>query len=439
MRRPHPALAGAVLAAVLIAFGAHSAGADAAIEPAAPDSSDIIEFLPADSVSARAASHVDHGEGLAREPWLRAPFGDRLLTPAEAWRPYRRGFGRLTPLLDYNRVDPLRIGFGYEIQDPESLRPRFGARIEYAFGRDRVLYGVQLEQPLAAPGRVAAGVTMVRRTDHDDFQQVEDTENSLALLLGRQDYRDYFEREGASAYLSWRVPDFSTVSVHLSDDRYRSLVTRDQTRSWFHTGRALRANPAVDEGNVHAVTLRLERLAHRTRSMRAGLYHWMEIERAGRELGGDFEYTRALGDVRSILRLSPATTLMVRAVAASALDGTLPVQKEFTLGGVDGLRAHAFDQYRGNQLALAQAEYMVGLWRVRSRGFEGGLHAIAFVDVGRAWNHPEGAWDIGRQRIRTDGGLGLGTSEDNLRVYFARDLQDPKSNVVISVRLQRPF
>ena len=439
MRHPRRSLAMVAVAAVLLVAGGAMARADQAPAPAPADSAEIIEFFPPDSGAHSAGAHADQSERVANEPWLRAPFGDRLLTPHEAWRSRPNGIERITPLLDYNRVDPLRIGFGYEFQDAETLHPRLGARIEYAFGRDRVLYGIQLEQPLAPPGRIAAGISWVRRTDHDDLQQVEDKENSLALLFGRQDYRDYFEREGVGAYLSWHVPDFSTVSVHVRNDRYRSLETSDKTRSWFNAGRPLRANPAVDEGNVHGLTLRFERLAHRTRGMRAGFYHWIELERTGRGLGGDFEYTRALADMRSILRLSPATTLMLRGVAASGLDGTLPAQKQFTLGGVDGLRAHAFDEYRGNQLALVQAEYVIGLWRMRTRGFEGGLHAIAFLDAGRAWNHPDGAWDIGRQRIRTDGGFGLGTSEDNLRVYFARDLQNPKANVVISVRLQRPF
>jgi hypothetical protein len=114
-------------------------------------------------------------------------------------------------------------------------------------------------------------------------------------------------------------------------------------------------------------------------------------------------------------------------------------QKQFTTGGVDGLRAHAFGQYRGNQLLLAQAEYTTALWRVRPRGFQAGLHAIAFVDLGRAWGDTGNSWDPDRQHMQADGGLGLTTSEDNLRVYVARNLQRSRSGAVFSVRLQRPF
>jgi hypothetical protein len=279
---------------------------------------------------------------------------------------------------------------------------------------------------------------MSRRTDHNDQQQTGDLENSLWMLLGRRDNRDYFEREGAGTYLVWRVPDFSTVSAHLRSDEYRSLPSYPGAHSWAHGGRYLRPNPAIDDGEAHTLKLRLERPTRLKRRMRAGMYHWIEIERAGHGLGGDFTYTRALADLRSVLRLSPATTLSLRAVAGHTPDGDLPRQKEFTVGGPDGLRAHAVDTFRGNRMALAQAEYDVGL-SLRGRGLESGLHALAFVDAGRAWNSSGSSWDAGLQRYEADGGVGVATSENTLRVYFAKDLHDFNRDVVVNVRLQRPF
>jgi hypothetical protein len=319
------------------------------------------------------------------------------------------------------------------------MQPRLGARFGYAFDRKRTVYGIQIEQPVAPPGRLAIGVSMVRRTDHSELQQVDDFENSLALLFARQDFRDYFEREGFGAYLSWRVPDFSTVSVHLRNDEYRSLPTDHDTRSWFHRDRTLRENPPVDPGEAHSAILRLERLAHRTGRTRAGLYHWIDLEHAGAGLEGDFDYTRLLSDVRSVLRLTPATTLALRLVAGHTFEGQLPRQKQFTAGGVDGLRAHGLTEYAGDEMALAQAEFTVGLWQMRGPMFDGGLHAIAFVDLGSAWSNPDHQWDVGRQHIQADGGFGLASSEDGVRMYVARDLQDPGSEFVFSLRLQTPF
>ncbi|MCE9627300.1 MAG: outer membrane protein assembly factor [Candidatus Eisenbacteria bacterium] len=372
--------------------------------------------------------------------WLRAPVGDGLLDHPDPWNAnHPRHSQDIGLALDYNRVDLVRYGLHYQAQRPQTMYPRLGARIEYATGRKRAQYGVQLEQPLLPTARFVFGVSMVRRTDHPELQQVDDAENSLALLLARTDYRDYWEREGSGVYLSWRVPDFSTVSVHARRDEYRSLDRASHVTSWFNKERDLRANPAIDDGESHSLLVRLERLAHKDHGTHAGLYHWMEFDRTGGELGGDFGYMRGLADVRSVLRLSPATSLTIRGVAGSTFEGTLPRQKRFALGGVDGLRAHAMGDLEGSQIAMAQAEYTLGLWALRGAGFEAGLHAIAFVDAGAAWDNPRGRWDVDKQKFTADGGFGVATSEDDIRLYVARDLADPGSPMVWSLRMQRPF
>ena len=430
------ALASAALVACAVPYAR-------AAESAAPDT---MVFRPLDvegdsayvheGLTVSASIHVgdDH-----ESEWLRAPIGDNLLTHPDEWRARRSDRSiALSTLLDYNRVDLVRWGFRYEAQAPATMFPRLGGRIERATGRNRWLYGLQVEQPLLPTARFVAGVNMTRRTDHGDLQQVEDFENSLALLLAHEDWRDYFEREGLGAYLSWRVPDFSTVSVHVRRDEYRSLDDADHVTSWFRKDRPLRDNPAIDEGESHSVLVRSERLTRNSREKRAGLYHWIELERSGGGSGGDFDYTRAFADVRSILRLTPALTLSVRGVAGSTVQGDLPRQREFVMGGVDGMRAHAIGSLRGDQVALMQAEYAIGLWQFKSDGIPGGLHALVFVDAGTAWQG-HGRWDVGRQKFGVDGGVGLSASDDHLRVTLARDLQDPDSKFVAAMRLRRPF
>lgn len=367
----------------------------------------------------------------------RSPFGEGLLVERERWSD--RGTQNAAMKYEYNRVDRSWLALLYQIQSSNVMAPRMGAQIEYSFGRERVMYGFQLEQPLARPGRVALGASIVRRTDHYELQQTGNFENTLAMLLGRFDYRNYFERDGLGAYLSWYVPDFSTVSVHMRRDAYRSLTLDPAAGSWFSKSRELRPNPAVDDGETHSAVLRFERSTRPVRQARSGFSHWIEVERAGNGLGGDFAYTRLLGDVRGVLRLTPATTLILRAVAGHGAAGVLPIQRQFPIGGPDALRAHVFASIQGDQLALAQAEYMVALWRLRTRGLEGGLHALAFVDAGTAWSDPDHGWNVTERRFEVDGGFGIATGEDNLRLYVAKNLHDTDSDLVISLRLHRPF
>ena len=234
------------------------------------------------------------------------------------------------------------------------------------------------------------------------------------------------------------MPDFSTVSVHLRHDRYRSLVSREHVTSWWHTDRTLRGNPAIDDGEAHRLILRLERLARHTGRGRGGVYHWIEVEGAGGPLGGDFDYTRALADIRSIVRLSPAGTLTLRGVGGTGLHGTVPLQRQFVLGGVDGLRAHAFGEFHGDRVLLGQVEYSVGLRAFRPRGLSDGPQLLAFLDSGTAWNHvTQGS--LVAQRFATDGGVGLAIADDGLRLTAAKNLQNSDAPVVVTLRLQRPF
>ena len=406
---------------------------------------DTMVFTPVDAWwdSAGAEPHRETSFEIHNDDegvWLRAPVGDAMLTPPEQWRDQhdKRGM-EWDASLDYNRVDLVRYGVRFQAQRPETMYPRLGLRLEYSTGRIQELYGVQIEQPLLPTARFALGVSMTRRTDHYDLQQVEDLENSLVMLFAREDWRDYFEREGMGAYLSWRVPDFSTVSAHVRTDEYRSLIKSRHPWSIFNVDNPLRDNPAVDEGESNRALVRLERLTHQTSRSRGGLYHWIEYQYAGGQLGGDFEYSRALADVRSVVRLMPAVTLSLRAVGGATLSGVLPRQEQFAVGGVDGLRAHRIGDFLGDQMALVQADYTIGLWQLRSHGVEGGLQALVFADAGTAWNHPENGWDVTSQKFAVDGGFGITTSEDEMRLTFARNLQDPGSDFVVGFRLNRPF
>src|SRR5262249_2596608 len=159
---------------------------------AAEPTSDTLTFRPAydffDSTGHEPLTMAPP-ERLSRqseEEWLRAPVGDLLLDHPDTWASEHHHHGEdLGMAIDYNRVDLLRYGVHYQAQRPRRMDPRLGARFEYAAGRNRTLYGLQLEQPLFPTARFVFGVNLVRRTDHPELQQVDDFENSLAMLLAR--------------------------------------------------------------------------------------------------------------------------------------------------------------------------------------------------------------------------------------------------------------
>jgi len=435
-------LAAVVVAPLVFAAGWHAAPAWAQDAPDTlqfrlpEDTPDTLQFEPVPPTDDWNGPELEvETRERSERSWLQDPFHHSLLSHNRHVIYNDHGFSDFDGVLEYNRVDEVRLGFTTQAQGPWDYAPRFATEVSYTTGRKYWLYDVQLEQPLDRSNIFGIGAFMYRATDHLDLNQVNDFENSLALLFGKHDYRDYFERVGVDAYAAFRWPGVTTMSAHFRDDRYRTLPTID-VQSWVHNNRALRPNPAIDDGDIQAVAVRLERHASRT----GGLYHWVEFETAGHGLGGDFEYQRGLADLRTVVRVSPGMRLTLRGVGGSALNGDLPAQREFTVGGVDGLRAHSFAEFRGDQVALGQAEYTIGFGEWRKGGIEvGGIHAMFFLDAGHAWTNPTNDWDPAHQKFAVDGGFGIGTDEDDLRIYFARNLQSPDSDFVISARLQRPF
>jgi hypothetical protein len=66
-----------------------------------------------------------------------------------------------------------------------------------------------------------------------------------------------------------------------------------------------------------------------------------------------------------------------------------------------------------------------------------GFCVAAFTDFGLAWDAPE--WDLGHRKPAWDAGLGLGTTDETLRVYFARDLRAEHSPIHVTVRVARAY
>jgi hypothetical protein len=238
----------ALILALLLVLAPTARAQSVADTSATPVSStttrDTLRFRP-DWTSHGVATHLDSLWHAQRSTeWLMAPIGDHLLDDPAAWTSITAKRATSFDItLDYNRVDQARWGVHLQRQRPLTMMPRLGRASSSATGRRRTLYGVQLEQPLLPTARFVFGVGMVRRTEHPELQQVGDLENALALLFARTDYRDHFEREGGGVYLSWRVPDFSTVSVHARRDRWRSLPAASHVVSWFNRGRTLRPIP----------------------------------------------------------------------------------------------------------------------------------------------------------------------------------------------------
>lgn len=327
---------------------------------------------------------------------------------------------RTTPAIRYNRVEGLVLGVRRQPLEWDSYeRGRIYGSGGYAFGSDRWQYEVGAEGRL---GRrygdenidLKIGGSYRRATYTDDLWKSTWAENSLAAFFFNYDFFDYYETEGWTGYATARLTPFSQVTVAYRSDDYSSL---EQETTWsLFGGDNFRFNPPVDSGRVQAVVVAVEggevkglhHLPH-------GLAFRGEAE-LGKGFGGDFDYNRYTGDLRSYVRTSRRSSLGARLRAGYTDGDVVPVQKGFTIGGIGSVRAHAQNAYYGTRVVIFNAEYaMVQGWLWDE------LLLAGFFDAG--WTNADSNEFAVDNMLKTVG-IGFGLFDRTVRLDLAFPLDD---------------
>jgi len=356
-------------------------------------------------------------------------------------------------LFRYNRVEGLVLGLNYPQRFYWSGHniALFGSG-SYGFAVHRWRGGLGLAQQFGnGKNLFEVGIEGHSLTDTRDQWLVDIGENNLAAIFLRDDYRDYFGREGFSGWIGlykrWLKSDLQFQTAFL-DDRYESLE-RNTNWSVFGSHKIFRDNPEILEGRMKSILATLK--YHSTESRKIFTTGWSlcaSTEISGRSLGGDFDFNSYIIDVRRYQPISDYDNLNIRLRAGSAT-GDVPLQKAFDLGGFNTIPAFRFKEFVGNRMLLVNAEYvvngklfdnveMVPSWLLRN------VNIIFFADAGYIASAKstdsfiKGFKDVSSKTIRSDWGIGIGTRDAKLRLGFAwrTDKSEP---VKVFIRLNRPF
>jgi len=356
----------------------------------------------------------------------------------------------------YNRVDGLYLAGEIDLHRVSSHVPRVRGEWGYAFEREAWLGEIEVDQPLiGCRNGLSAGFNYHQNTYAHDFddQIIGDSENTLAAFLLKEDFRDYYERMGASVFANLRAGSHVHLRVEYRNDDYTSLP---KTTNWalFGKDKCFRCNPSLHDslpycdlhrnlacyarGTCEPAGLDLGRMrslwAAYTLDFRNdpdypthGWYLRLGGERAGDNLGGDYEFTKYWVDLRKYTRLAPRSYVDLRLYAGSSdSDLTLPPQKEYYVGGIGTLTARRHKEFRGNRVMLGSLEYRVAI--------ANDLQGAFFVDSGDAWYDGERAYDL-----KTDVGLALQDADSDLRVSYTKKSEDLSADGVWMLRLNRTF
>ena len=109
-----------------------------------------------------------------------------------------------------------------------------------------------------------------------------------------------------------------------------------------------------------------------------GHYYSLSAEFAGRAFGGDFDFNKYTAQDRSYLKVGKSQVVALRLMAGYA-DGHMPESGKFSVGGSDTLRGYEDDQFKGNKMLAATAEYR---FPIASK-----IQGVVFTDIGNAWEN----------------------------------------------------
>jgi hypothetical protein len=356
---------------------------------------------------------------------------------------------RLLSARTYNRVEGLPILIGPSVgRDLGWGRLRLDAlgivrtvgnleRAEHTFG-----HTARLEFELGGESGLRFGGRLFNLIDPVEEWHLSDGEVGLATLFLHRDYRDYFNRHGASVYAGLYLTPAADFTVSFSDQRWAARNTRDPF-TLFRNSDGWRPNPTMDDGSLHILhgTLRFD-TRNDTDDPWSGWFVTADLEHGHGTLvalgptsfftravtAGSTDYRRGFIDMRRYNRLSPDGQLNLRVVLGGWLGGDpLPLQRRLSVGGPGSLPGYDFRRTldggadvltcssvdpslpgsspgvsvagfpaQCDRIALAQIEFRGDLrldpfgifdddWRPWRHGYGRGAQWVLFADAGRGW------------------------------------------------------
>ena len=353
-------------------------------------------------------------------------------------------------LFRYNRVEGFFLGFGSEKKfywDGSKAISGYGS-FGFGFASHKWRLQLGLDRQFATSEGILyeLGAEVHSLTDTKDEWIMNLGENNLAALFFREDFRDYFQREGFSLHTAryTKDGDVSTmVDVRFLNDRYATL---NNGTNWAVFGRStFRNNPFANAGLMKSLSLNagistVEKYRYRSE----GWNIFAHGEYGGPELGGDFEFTQSVLDIRRFQPIYDDDQLNVR-LRAGGFEGKPIMQKIFELGGANTMPAFGFKEFSGNRMILANIEYRLSEDIMDEIFFwPNSLSLIAFGDAGAVanvntkWAFYEGFNSITSSQVKSDYGFAVSWHDGEARLGFAWRT-DKQQFASIFFRLNRAF
>jgi hypothetical protein len=273
----------------------------------------------------------------------------------------------------YNRVDGFCPSLALRYQDNDSVLPSVWAMAGYAFEPKRWRYELGFEQTVYRRMPLAIGGSGFRKLASGYDQLLTLQENNAFVLLFKEDYKDYYEAEGAEVFVKARPQQYLTLTAgcHWEDTRW--LPAEKNLWAIFARHKKFRDNfdrvdpayrqQAIAEIDATTNVTLFGRASFSTRDDEAPFARsaWQaaaEVEKSQPSFDSDFDYTRFEVKGRRFQSLNRRTMLIVGA-AYGGSDNYLPMYRRYFLGGLSTLQGYKHKEYMGTRYWLVNTEYRV--------------------------------------------------------------------------------
>lgn len=373
-------------------------------------------------------------------------------------RPQRKGWGydmNDDPFMfRYNRVEGLFLGLRLDRDDWRDKSSWFDlyGHAGYGFSRKHGCYQIGIERSFFGKWGPILGVEAHDVVHTEDEWIIPTFENSLAALFLREDFQDYYRKEGFSAYLSHDISEYLTITGEFRQDQHYNLK-RKTNWSIFGGDKKFRENPFIDEIEFKSA---VARLTFDTRNSYKYPDQGWYVNLVGEFARPDFnenevDFDRFIFDIRRYQPITSGENLDFRLRAGSSR-GDLPAQLQFDLGGLSTVRGYKFKEFANdsinqtNRMLLGNIEYRIHGRRNPLNSIMGGdLSLILFADAGYVWGVADtieandGFDDLDWEDLYTSLGFGISNRDGNVRLNFAKRMDRKGEPIVVTFRINRPF
>ena len=243
-------------------------------------------------------------------------------------------------------------------------------------------------------------------------------------IAGAEDLHNYYSRRGFEIAFRWQklprleyTSPMHLVTLTLFAENHESLQKSTDWHlfNWRSRSKA-RENPAITPGHIRSVMFKYD-LNLRTSYL--GWHNTFSVEHSNAAFSSDFDFTR----YQLLLRYAhPLGKHRIRTRAVGSFStASLPIQRQFTIGGPGVLNGYPLYAFSGDHGFLFNIEFFYNLpqlsiWKNLQINFDPDIFFVFFVDAGQTW-------DVVTDETftllpKSDAGIGLQFGEDNFILRF---------------------